>query len=140
MSHILLADSTITDTSTILMSLAANTSYWWQVKAYNSSGWGPFNSKCKFTILPASVLPNQRNVRALDVHYSNNVLRYALPNPCFISVKYYDVKGRTIASFVNKFQGPGYFTLPLQVYSWSKGAYIQVFKAGSIEKSEIIVR
>jgi hypothetical protein len=43
-----------------------------------------------------------------------------------------------IVSFVNEFQGPGYFTLPLPVSSWSKGVYIQVFKAGSFERRETI--
>jgi hypothetical protein len=54
-------------------------------------------------------------------------------------VKYYDVKGRTVSTFVNKVQGPGSYTLPLEVSSWPKGAYIQVFKAGSFEKRETIV-
>jgi hypothetical protein len=61
-----------------------------------------------------------------------------LPDKCFVSIKYYDVKGRTVSTFVNKFQGPGYFTLPLQVSLWPKGVYIQVFKAGSFERRETI--
>jgi fibro-slime domain-containing protein len=140
MSHILLVDSTITDTSTALMSLAANTSYWWEVKAYNSSGWGPFSTKYKFAIIPGSVRPNRREVRAFEVHYSTNVLRYALPVQCYVSVKYYDVKARIIASFVNKIQSAGYYTLPLPVSSWSKGVYIQVFKAGRFERRETIIK
>jgi fibro-slime domain-containing protein len=138
MSHVLLVDSTIADTSTALVSLVVNTNYWWQVKAYNSSGWGPYGSKHKFTILSASALPNHSEARAFDVHYSNNVLRYALPDKCHVSVKYYDVKGRTIASFVNKIKAAGYYALPLHVSSWSKGIYIQVFKAGTFERRQTI--
>ena len=138
MSHVLLIDSTVTDTSTALMSLVANTSYWWQVKAYNSAGWGPFGSKRKFTILSASVLANHSGVRNFDVHYSNKLLRYALPGKSYVSVKYYDVNGRAIASFVNRIQSAGYHTLSLQGLSWSRGAYIQVFDAGSFERRAII--
>jgi fibro-slime domain-containing protein len=138
MSHVLLIDSTVTDTSTTLMSLVANTSYWWQVKAYNSSGWGLFGSKRKFTILSASVLTNHSDVRAFDVHYSNNLLRYALPSKSYVSVKYYDVAGRAIVSFVNKTQSAGYYALSLHFASCYEGICIQVFKAGSFEKREIV--
>jgi hypothetical protein len=122
----------------MLKSLVAGISYWWEVKAYNSSGWGPYSSKYKFTILSVSVMPEQVKVRAFDVHYSNSVLRYALPDKCYVSVKYYDVKGRTIASFVNKVQETGYYMLPVRFAFCSEGPYIQIFKAGSIEKREII--
>jgi hypothetical protein len=139
MSHVLLVDSTVTDTSTILMSLTTNTSYWWQVKACNSSGWGPYSPKYKFTIFPISVLPYQRKVRSFEVHYSGNLLRYALPDKCHVSVRYYDVKGRKIASFVNKIQTAGHYTLPICFAVSSEGIYIQVFKAGSFESRETII-
>jgi PKD repeat protein len=139
MSHVLLVDSTVTDTSTILMSLTTNTSYWWQVKACNSSGWGPYSPKYKFTIFPISVLPYQRKVRSFEVHYSGNLLRYALPDKCHVSVRYYDVKGRKIASFVNKIQTAGYYTLPICFAVSSEGVYIQVFKAGSFESRATII-
>jgi PKD repeat protein len=139
MSHILLLDSTVMDTSTILMSLAANTSYWWQVKAYNSSGWGPYSSKYEFTILSAAAIARHPEIRAFDVHYSSNVLRYALPDKCFVTVRYYDVKGRAVASFVNKVQSAGYYTQLLPASCWSRGTYIQIFRAGTFEKRETIV-
>jgi fibro-slime domain-containing protein len=136
MSHILLADSTVTDTSTILMSLATSTTYWWEVKAYNSAGWGTFSTKSRFTIVPSSTIPKQFELRSLSLHASRNILRYALPKSCFVSVKYYDVKGRTVSTFVDKMQAPGYYSLSIQVSAWPTGTYIQIFSAGSIEKRQ----
>jgi hypothetical protein len=88
------------------------------------------------SVTPAIISPE---VRAFNAHYSNNVLTYGLPGQCFVRVKYYDVKGRTIASFVNTTQSAGYYSLPLNFSSWSRGIYIQVFKAGSFEKRETII-
>jgi hypothetical protein len=139
MSHVLFVDSTIADTSTALMSLVANTSYWWQVKACNPSGWGPYGSKRTFTILPASALPDKREGHAFGVHYSNNILRYFLPGKCHVSVKYYDVKGRAVASFVNRLQSAGCYALPLGFGLWSDGMYIQVFRAGNFETRQTII-
>jgi hypothetical protein len=62
-----------------------------------------------------------------------------LPRQCLVSLKYYDVRGRLVASFVNQAQGPGYYALPLPLSAWSRGTYVQVFSAGSFIKNDRVV-
>jgi Putative Ig domain len=105
------------------------------VTATNASGFT--TTSLSIAVLdPSNVRYNGAQGRSLDMHYLHGVLRYALPDPCFVSVKYYDVGGKTVASFVDKTQPAGFYSLPIQNAFWPKGTYILVFKAGSFEKTE----
>jgi hypothetical protein len=107
------------------------------VTATNASGFT--TTSLSIAVLdPSDVRHNGAQPRSLDMHYSSGVLRYGLPEECFVSVKYYDGKGRTVASFVNKMQSAGSYSLPIQNASLPEGAYIQVFRAGNFEKTEVI--
>jgi hypothetical protein len=59
-----------------------------------------------------------------------------------VSLKYYDVRGRLVASLVDRVQGPGNYSLTVPVSTWAHGTYVQVFKAGSFitKKMVAIVR
>jgi hypothetical protein len=131
-------DSTITDTVKLLTSLSNGQTYWWRVKAYNAAGWGSYSQKMSFTYVPSAVLPRIINVRSIGCSGSSKMLRYSLPQQCLVSLKYYDIKGRCVASLVNRVQGAGDYSLVLPVSKWAHGTYIQVFKAGSFEKKERI--
>jgi hypothetical protein len=50
-----LVDSSLTDTTHFLTDLSIGTRYWWRVRAYNKSGWGPFSETRTFETLS---LPN----------------------------------------------------------------------------------
>ena len=90
--------------------------------------------------VPVSALPKKLELNAISCGTSSKTLRYALPSPCFVSVKYYDVRGRFVASFVNSYQNSGLYQLPIPTATWAKGTYVQVFKAGSfIERDRIAV-
>ena len=94
----------------------------------------------KGNFVPISELPKKLELTAVSCGTSSKTLRYALPSPCFVSVKYYDVRGRFVASFINSYQNSGYYSLPLPTATWAKGTYVQVFKAGSfIERDRIAV-
>jgi hypothetical protein len=62
---------------------------------------------------------------------SSKVLRYALPSQCYVSLDYYDIRGKIVVSLLHQVQKPGYYMLPLPLSAWARGTYIQVFKAGS---------
>jgi len=136
MAHIFFQDSTLSDTAKLIGSLAANTTYWWRVKAQNAAGWGQYSPKMRFVCPVTAVLPRRFEFRSLSFYGSEHVLRYTLPQKCFVSLKYYDVSGREIASFVNKTQNPGYYSLSLPLSILAKGTYIQLFKAGNFIRED----
>jgi hypothetical protein len=137
MTHMVFSDSTLTDTTKLIKSLSDGVTYWWRIKAYNAAGWGPWGQKIRFIHKSAGVLPDRIAVRSFVASGSSRALRYALPEPCFVSVRYYDVRGRLVVSLVNSVQNPGYYTLSLPV-NMARGAYIQVFRAGTFIKKNLV--
>jgi hypothetical protein len=68
---------------------------------------------------------------------SSGTVRYALPEQCRVSLKYFDLRGRLVANLVNTVQGAGYYTLSVRHALPSSGTYIRVFEAGSFVKREL---
>lgn len=139
MSHVFYMDSLITDTTKMVQNLIGNTVYWWQVKAFNMAGWGPFSQKRRFSVPSTGVLPKQVTVRSFDCSGSSGMLRYALPQQCFVSVQFFDLSGKQIASMVNRVQDAGYYTADIPVATWAKGSYVQIFRAGSYVHKSVLV-
>jgi hypothetical protein len=54
-----------------------------------------------------------------------------------VSLKYYDLKGRLVATLVNRIQEPGNYILSVKNALPSCGTYIRVFEAGTFVKREI---
>jgi YVTN family beta-propeller protein len=132
-------DSTVTDTSRLITSLVNNTTYYWRVKAHNTAGWGNYSSETRFVTSFSGVLFGGSALRAFSLKNTSGVLHYTLPKQCFVSVKYYDIRGRMVASFVGRVQGGGSYWLRLPVSSWGTGAYIQVFTAGEIVRKDRVM-
>ncbi|MDD5674359.1 MAG: hypothetical protein PHC61_09355 [Chitinivibrionales bacterium] len=65
------------------------------------------------------------------------MIHYSLPKPCFVSIKYYDLQGRIVSSFVNKYQAAGNYAFKLPVASLARNVYIQEFKAGDFVAKEL---
>jgi hypothetical protein len=135
-------DSSIIDTVKLLKSLSIGQTYWWHVRAYNAAGWGPFSQKRSFTYISTSVLPKTFEQSSFNFKGLSEVLQYSLPIQCYVSLKYYDIKGRLVGSLLNRVQNPGIYSFNFPISTWSKGTYIQVFKAGNFVKKErfVVVR
>jgi hypothetical protein len=88
------------------------------------------------------VLPRLSGMRSFGCNGSSKVLQYVIPEQCRVSLKYYDVRGRLVASLVDRVQGPGNYSLTVPVSTWAHGTYVQVFKAGRFitKKMVAIVR
>jgi hypothetical protein len=67
----------------------------------------------------------------------SGTVRYNLPIQCHVSLKYYDLQGRLLATLVNSVQGPGNYILSVRNALPSHGTYIRVFEAGTFVKREI---
>jgi hypothetical protein len=140
MGTLVVNDSMVSDTTRLLDSLANHTTYYWRVKAHNAAGWGSYSNETRFVTLFVGVLYNGSALRAFSLRYSLGRLSYTLLGRCYVSVRYYDIRGRLVGSYVNMVQGCGSYSVALPVSSWSTGAYVQVFEAGTtIRKDRILV-
>jgi hypothetical protein len=89
--------------------------------------------------LPGGVSAGRTPPSRFECYGSSKTLRYTLPAQCRVSIKYYDIKGRLIYSFVNKYQGPGRYSQSIPVYAIAHGAYLRIFEAGTFVKKETVL-
>ena len=68
---------------------------------------------------------------------SYGMVRYGLASACHVSLRYYDLRGRLVATLVNTTQGAGYYVLSVKNVLPSRGTYIRVFEAGSFIKRDL---
>ena len=85
--------------------------------------------------VPASVAlekPLKGNLFAISG--TSEILRYTVPVAVHVSIKYYDLEGRLMASFVNRDQAAGTYSLAKP--SLPKGFYVRDFRAGSFTQRD----
>jgi ligand-binding sensor domain-containing protein len=58
---------------------------------------------------------------------SDHVLRYELGSESFVSVTLHDVKGRVLCAVINRKQGAGRYSLPLNLENFPSGTYVLGF-------------
>ena len=136
---LVLDSSGITATADSVYGLLPITLYYWRVRAANAAGNGAWSQIRSFTISITSVLPASFTVKSFACNTSSHAVTYALPRQCFVSIKYYDLRGRLVASLVNSEQTAGYYTVRPGNAIGANGALILVFEAGSFVKREIVV-
>lgn len=130
--------SGISDTSLTLSDLINNTMYYWRVNATNSGYTSSWATAWSFTtaIAAGTISSHLPNIKSFSCTNTAGALRYALPKSCFVSIKYYDLQGRMVRSFVNATQQSGYYTLKSPTESLTPNVYIQEFIAGTFVKKE----
>ena len=128
--------SGITNTSYSESGLELDTKYYWRVNATNAAGTSDWSNVWNFTTTTTSILPSIFKLHSFHYSICSNIIRYKLPKQCFVSIKYYDMRGRVVGLYVNKFQQPGYYTVNMPLSSLSQGIYIQEFKAGEFFKKD----
>ena len=85
--------------------------------------------------------PSLRKDYKLYQNYPNpfntsTTIMYTLPNPCFITLKVYDVLGREVSALVNDFKPAGKHTIKLNGADLSSGIYICQLKANDYIESK----
>jgi hypothetical protein len=133
-------DSSLIDT-TIRYKSILNNSYWWRVKSQNAASWGPYSLKRIFTINKPMTYVSSKNInlQSFANNRSEKVLYYVLPHMCYVTIKYSEISGRMITSIVNQTQNAGSYSIPLSIFNWANGIYIQEFKAGDFLKNDRFV-
>ncbi|MDD5673483.1 MAG: fibronectin type III domain-containing protein [Chitinivibrionales bacterium] len=129
--------STITDTSCSFVGLTNSILYYWRVNAANAGASSVWSGVRSFTTvaITTAVAPLTADIKSFFCRMTKNTINYALPKSCFVSIKYYDLQGRTVFSFVNKYQEAGNYTLKLPE-RLSRNVYIREFRAGNFVKKE----
>ncbi|MDD5674126.1 MAG: hypothetical protein PHC61_08190 [Chitinivibrionales bacterium] len=92
------------------------------------------------TIATTTAIPPVSGIKPFGFTATANTISYSLQKSCFVSIKYYDLRGRLVSSFVNNYQQPGNYTLKLPT-SLPRNVYIRKFKAGDfVSKERLPVR
>jgi hypothetical protein len=132
-------DSNITDTSHVVYGLSNFTFYYWRVRAVNTGGSSGWSTVWNFITGSTAVMPSNPSApHAFSFTSSSGVVRYSLPVSCRVGLKYYDLRGRLVATLVNTTQNAGYYVLSIKNALPSRGTYIRVFEAGSFIKRELV--
>ncbi len=132
MEHVIVQDSSVTDTVFCTRMLPANYSYWWRVQAWNRMGWGPFSRTACFFSTSVNVAGRMAEQSPFWCNSSVSTLRYSLARQCPVAISWYNVQGRVVYSYVNAGQGPGAFSVSPEL---PIGEYCMVFKAGDFVKT-----
>ncbi|HEX2958462.1 MAG TPA: fibronectin type III domain-containing protein, partial [Chitinispirillaceae bacterium] len=123
-------DSACTDTFKLIKNLANGTTYWWRVRAGNAAGWGEYSEKqvLKVFLPGVAVIPSQFKVTPFSARGNNKGIKYALPEPCRVSMVIYNVQGVLITKVLDKSQPAGIHFL--KIPALPSGTYYISFKAG----------
>ena len=127
----------VTDSSALVSSLAANTLYYWRVRATNALGTGPFSTSRSFTTGIQTGVDDQLQLPtefALGQNFPNpfnptTIISYQLPAASRTSLKVFDILGREVATLVDGEQASGYHQVVWSVASGSSGLYFYRLEA-----------
>jgi hypothetical protein len=138
----LMTDSTLTDTTKTVPSLAPLTAHYWRVRAKNSNGWGPFSGWFKFTTTVASDITSNENLPTEFKLYNNypnpfnpaTSIKFDIPQNSFVSLKVYDITGRIVSVLVSETKVAGRYEVAFDGSAFSSGIYFYRIDAGSYSK------
>ncbi len=132
MTSMLFSDSSIVDTFKLCKALTNKLSYYWRVKAHNSSGWGSFSQISNFSVdIPSTaILPSSYSLNLTNFNSNSKWLYYTLPIQSHINIKIYNLQGKIVYNN-SKHQNAGVYNISINLPTLSKGNYILVFQAGS---------
>lgn len=133
-------DTTLTDTSAVIIYYKDKTTYSWRVSGINAAGEGSKSLAWNFTTDGvteidglSNVIPDEYN---LYQNYPNpfnpsTVIKYDLPKGAFISVKVYDILGREVLTLVNEYQKAGTYKITFDASNLTSGVYLYRIKANN---------
>ncbi|MDD5673353.1 MAG: fibronectin type III domain-containing protein [Chitinivibrionales bacterium] len=124
-------------------SLVTGNSYTYLVKAVKietspSGTYANQSSGAAVTIAKGAVgvISPAINNNSFRFNETAGIIKYTLIKPAPVSVKLFDLQGKTVVSFVNNIQAPGNYALKLPIASLARSLYIAEFRAGDFVKKE----
>jgi photosystem II stability/assembly factor-like uncharacterized protein len=109
---IVVQDSSATDTTLTVSTLAGSTDYYWKVSARNSAGAGEFSGISRFSSATTAIMMNRLSLgrrSAIDA----GSLRFALPAKERVVIRLFSTQGRKLAADFDETLEAGYHAVPL---------------------------
>jgi hypothetical protein len=126
------ADSTLTDTTTIRRQLVLNQSYYWRIRAGNPGGWGPFSETRRFFYSPPLSVAGTRGlptVFTLEQNYPNpfnptTTIEFAVPHEARVRIEVFNLLGQTVAIPVDGMRTAGFHRVVFEASALPSGLYL----------------
>ncbi len=142
-------DTNVVDTSKIT-ALISGQKYWWKVRGWNPTGWGPYSNVWTVTASGTVDIGGERPVPtdyALNQNYPNpfnpsTQIEFAVPKESHVTLEVYSMIGAKVATLVDEALPVGYHTVRFDASRLSSGLYIYRLTAGSftMTKKMVLVR
>jgi hypothetical protein len=131
-------DSTGTDTTTVVIGLQNNMTYWWRVRAQNGTGWGPFSEVWSFSV-PVTGMDDEQEIPTtftLTQNYPNpfnpsTTIRYALPENAHVKLEVFNMLGQRVAVLVDGEQAAGFHSAVFDGAGLASGVYVYRLRTGN---------
>lgn len=131
-------DSVVTDTTTVLRSMAKNTGYYWRVRAHNPAGWGPFSAKAHFMRSTTEVGQPSQGVPGswvLAQNYPNpfnpsTTIAFGLPERARVRLTVFNTLGEMVSELTDAEWDAGYHSVTFNAEHLSSGVYFYRMDAG----------
>jgi hypothetical protein len=106
--------------------------FYWRVRAVNPSGNGQWSDTWSFTSgnSPVRFNGDKALTNSFTFSPSSRLIRYSLAHSSPVSLRVFDMRGRQMASLINRYQAPGTYAISLGSQSLPAGFYLFSFKAG----------
>jgi hypothetical protein len=106
--------------------------FYWRVRAVNPSGNGQWSDTWSFTSgnSPVRFNGDKALTNSFTFPPSSRLIRYSLAHSSPVSLRVFDMRGRQMASLINRYQAPGTYAVSLGSQSLPAGFYLFSFKAG----------
>ena len=132
-------DDTLTTTAYEFSDLDPSTTYYWQVRATNSAGNGPFSDAHTFTTASTNTATEDPDVPAtfhLHANYPNpfnpsTEIRFDLHRPATVSLVVTDLTGRIVAHLADESLPAGPYRYTFDAAHLASGLYLYRLTAGS---------
>ncbi len=124
-------DSLLTDTARVVSSLVKNMTYYWRVRAGNSSGWGAFSHLRRFHRSTLDVADHPETIPqewVLEQNYPNpfnptTTIRYALPRHAQVHLTVFNTLGQQVALLYQGEQEAGFHEVRFDASELTSGIY-----------------
>jgi hypothetical protein len=129
-------DTSLTDTTKIVLGLSAGQKYWWKVRAKNSNGWGGYSETRTFdisltnvpdpTALPESFILSQNYPNPFN---PSTYIPYGLKYGTHVILSIFDALGQEVGRLVNEEQDAGYHEVKFDGSNLASGVYFYRLQA-----------
>jgi hypothetical protein len=143
-SHLIIDDTTLTDTSYAAVRLDYGT-YYWHVCARDANGWGVFSNIRRLTVLDGITadrdVPRQYALQQNCPNPFNpsTIIKFELPRSSDVRLSVFDLLGREVSILVNERRDAGVHEVKFDGSKFASGVYVYRLEAGQFVQSRKLI-